>query len=136
MAEGAAATVLTRKANGNVLGQGGGEGEVFGAGPIERGLAFGHGLAGIEQFADLAVDLKIVRDGGDRLAKIGEFFGGNSGGNLFQQIGTADGWMELRLEFGDGLAGLAQGVLGDGVDLGADFLDFFLRDDPGIEALS
>ena len=34
---------------------------------------------------------------------------------------------------GHGEAGFAQSFLGDGIDLGADFLDFFFGDDSGIE---
>ena len=109
---------------------------MFRTGPIKRDLAGGHGLAGVEQFADLSVDLEIGRNGGDRFAEISEFFCGYGGGNLFQQIGAADGRVKFWLEFGDGLTGFPEGFLRHGVDTRADLLDFLFRDDPGIEELA
>ena len=75
LAESAAAAVLTRKTDRDVLREKRGEGEVFGAGPVEGGLAGSHGLAGVEKLTDLGVNLKIGWDGGNGFAEIGKFFG-------------------------------------------------------------
>ena len=133
VAEGAAAAVLAGEPNGGARGEKRGESEMFGAAPIEQGFARGHGATGVEDFADLTVDLVIGRNGGDGDAKFSNFLGGDRGRNFVEQGGAGEGRLEPGLNFADDLAGFLQRFFRDGVDLGADLFDFFLRDQTCIQ---
>ena len=64
---------------------------------------------------------------------MGETRGGDAGGDFLEK-GRAAGWgMELGFKVGDSGAGFVKGFFGDGVNLGADFLDFFFGDDARVE---
>ena len=56
--------------------------------PVQRAGTSGHGTAGIQNFANLVIDLEIGGDGRDRDSKFRDFLGGNSGGNFLKKFGA------------------------------------------------
>ena len=68
---------------------------MFRATPIEGDFAFGHGVAIIEEFTDLGIDLEIGRDMGDGSSELGKTRGRDSSGNFLEKGGAAEGRMEL-----------------------------------------
>jgi hypothetical protein len=106
---------------------------VFGTTPIEGSLTRGHRAAGIENFANLAVDLKIGGNGGDRDTELRNFLCRNGCGNLLKKGGAGDRRVEARLNFADDLAGFLECLLGNGIDLATNLLNFFFGNETRIE---
>jgi hypothetical protein len=67
---------------------------------------------------------------------LGEARGGDASGDFLEKCGAAGWGMELRFKVGDSSAGFVEGFFGDGIDLGADFFDFFFGDDARVEELA
>lgn len=133
MTEGAAPAILTGEADGSAGSEERGESKVFGATPIEGGLAGGHGLAVLKNFTNLMIDLKIGRNGGEGKTELGDFRSGDGGGHWVKKGGARERRMEAGLNLTDGLAGLLQSFLRDGVNLGAKLFYFFFRDNTCVE---